>query len=107
RKIARNLHISRITVHRLLERPRPTAAPLARPPRPRGLDSPKLRPFASYHPRALAGGLHQRPATVSPGERARWLCLPVRSTPSPGKRKRLSMWSWLRTTALDRGYELR
>jgi transposase len=42
------MHISRITVHRLLERPRPTVAPLARPSRPRGLDSPKLRPFASY-----------------------------------------------------------
>jgi transposase len=42
------MHLSRITVHRLLERPRPTTTPLARPLRPVGLDSPKLRPFAGY-----------------------------------------------------------
>jgi transposase len=48
RQIARDMHLSRITVHRLLERPRPNTAPLARPSRPSGLDSPKLRPFAGY-----------------------------------------------------------
>jgi transposase len=48
RQIARDMHLSRITVHRLLERPRPTAALRPRPASPGALDSPKLRPFSGY-----------------------------------------------------------
>ncbi|MPZ13494.1 MAG: ISL3 family transposase [Chloroflexi bacterium] len=48
RQIAREMHIARMTVRRLLDRPRPSLEPVPRPPRPGGLTSPKLHPYVSH-----------------------------------------------------------
>jgi transposase len=42
------MHIARMTVRRLLDRPRPSMDPIPRPGRPGGLTSPKLKPYAAY-----------------------------------------------------------
>jgi transposase len=48
RQIAREMHLARMTVRRLLDRPRPTSEPVRRPGRPGGLTSPKLQPYVSH-----------------------------------------------------------
>jgi transposase len=48
RQIARELHLARMTVRRLLDRPRPTFEPVRRPGRPGGLTSPKLQPYVGH-----------------------------------------------------------
>ncbi len=48
REIARGMHIARMTVRRILDRPRPSAEPVPRPGRPGGLSSSKLQPYVTY-----------------------------------------------------------
>jgi Transposase len=118
RQIARDMHLSRITVHRLLERPRPTTTPPARPSRPGGLDSPKLQPFAGYIQERWQAGF-TCPTTVSRAERAglhgellaaraNALAVPPTATAPPGatagKRRRVSA-RWLCLRPVDHPHQ--